>query len=159
MSSSYPASGVRHPPSEFMSLALEEARQAAASGDVPVGAVIERRGEVLAAAGNEREHRRDPTAHAEILAIRQAAQRLGGWRLTGCNIYITIEPCPMCAGAIYQARIDKIFYGAPDAKAGAAGTLMDIVGDPRLNHRVTVTGGILAEESASMLREFFLTRR
>ncbi|MCL4473434.1 MAG: tRNA adenosine(34) deaminase TadA [Actinobacteria bacterium] len=132
---------------------------AAESGEVPVGAVIERGGEVIAAAGNEREERRDPTAHAEILAIREAAKQLGGWRLPGCTIYVTVEPCPMCAGAIYQARIERLVFGAVDEKAGAAGTLMDITRDSRLNHQTEVVAGVLAEESAAILREFFSRRR
>jgi len=147
------------PDLEFMHIALAEARMAAESGEVPVGAVIVRGGEVIAVAGNEREEKKDPTAHAEILAIRLAARKLGGWRLFGCTIYVTVEPCPMCAGAIYQSRIDRLVYGAPDDKAGAAGTLMNIVQDERLNHRVEVTGGVLAGESAAILKEFFLSRR
>ncbi|MCL5883571.1 MAG: tRNA adenosine(34) deaminase TadA [Actinobacteria bacterium] len=143
----------------FMHIALSEARMAAESGEVPVGAVIERGGEVIAAAGNEREERRDPTAHAEILAIREAAKQLGGWRLPGCTIYVTVEPCPMCAGAIYQARIERLVFGAVDEKAGAAGTLMDITRDSRLNHQTEVVAGVLAEESAAILREFFSRRR
>jgi tRNA(adenine34) deaminase len=143
----------------LMGLALREAERAARHGDVPVGAVIARGGEVLAAAGNERELRRDPTAHAEIIAIRAAAEKLGGWRLTGCTIYVTIEPCPMCAGAIYMSRIERLVYGAVDEKAGAAGTLMDIVRDPRLNHQVQVDSGLLATEAASLLKQFFASRR
>ena len=142
-----------------MRVALSEARMAAESGEVPVGAVIERGGEVIAAAGNEREERKDPTAHAEMLAIREAAGRLGGWRLSGCTIYVTIEPCPMCAGAIYQARIDRLVFGAIDEKAGAAGTLMDITRDSRLNHQLEVVPGILAVECAAVLRDFFSRRR
>ena len=144
---------------DLMRLALREAERAAGHGDVPVGAVVARGGEVLAAAGNERELRRDPTAHAEIIAIRAAAEKLGGWRLPGCTIYVTIEPCPMCAGAIYMSRIERLVYGAVDAKAGAAGTLMDIVRDPRLNHQVQVDGGLLAAEAASLLQQFFASRR
>lgn len=143
----------------MMRLALEQARVAAARGEVPVGAVIERGGEVIAAAGNEREAQKDPTAHAEMIAIRDAAASLGGWRLPGCTIYVTIEPCPMCAGAIYQARIERLVYGATDDKAGAAGTLFDITSDERLNHRTDVTAGILADEAATILREFFSSRR
>ncbi len=143
----------------MMQLALEQARLAAEAGDVPVGAVIERGGEVLARAGNERERRGDPTAHAEILAIQGAAQQLGGWRLAGCSIYVTIEPCPMCAGAIYQARIQRLVFGAADDKAGAAGTLFDIIGDERLNHGVDVLAGVMAAEAAGLLREFFGERR
>jgi tRNA(adenine34) deaminase len=143
----------------YMKIALSEARMAAENGEVPVGAVIERGGEVIAVAGNEREEKKDPTAHAEIIAIRLAAERLGTWRLSGCTIYVTIEPCPMCAGAIYQARIDRLVYGAPDDKAGAAGTLMDIVRDKRLNHQTEVNAGILADECAAIMREFFSGRR
>ena len=127
--------------------------------NVPVGAVIERGGEVLAAAGNERELKRDPTAHAEMIAIREAARKLGGWRLAGCTLYVTIEPCPMCAGAIFLARIERLVYGAADDKAGAAGTLMDIVRDERLNHQVEVTAGVMAGEAAALLKEFFAERR
>ena len=143
----------------FMRLALRQAEQAAAQGDVPVGAVIERGGKVIAAAGNERELRRDPTAHAEIIAIRAAADLLGGWRLPDCTIYVTVEPCPMCAGAIYMSRIERLVYGAADVKAGAAGTLMDIVRDPRLNHRVEVRSGLLAADAADLLKTFFAGRR
>lgn len=143
----------------YMQQALEQARLAARRGEVPVGAVIERGGEIIAAAGNEREQRRDPTAHAEMIVIREAAAALGGWRLPGCTIYVTIEPCPMCAGAIYQARIERLVYGAADEKAGAAGTLYDITGDPRLNHETMVTGGLLADEAADILRAFFRKRR
>ncbi|MHB8966756.1 MAG: tRNA adenosine(34) deaminase TadA [Thermoleophilia bacterium] len=143
----------------FMELALEQAHLAAGRGEVPVGAVIERGGEVIAAAGNERELQKDPTAHAEMIAIRQAAERLGGWRLPGCTIYVTIEPCPMCAGAIYQARIERLVFGATDNKAGAAGTLYDIPRDERLNHFTDVTSGIMADEAASVLKDFFSSRR
>ncbi|MFA6000755.1 MAG: tRNA adenosine(34) deaminase TadA [Thermoleophilia bacterium] len=143
----------------YMRIALNEARMAAESGEVPVGAVIVYGGEVIAAAGNEREEKKDPTAHAEMIAIRKAAGKLGSWRLSGCTIYVTIEPCPMCAGAIYQSRIDRLVYGAPDEKAGAAGTLMDIVRDDRLNHQVVVDAGVLADESATILKEFFSLRR
>ena len=143
----------------YMKLAISEAEKAAQRGEVPVGALIESGGEVIAAAGNERELRRDPTAHAELLAIQQASARLGGWRLSGCTIYVTIEPCPMCAGAIYQARIEKLVYGASDEKAGAAGTLFDIPRDPRLNHCTEVTSGIMEDEAAALLRRFFAGRR
>ncbi|MHB1362070.1 MAG: tRNA adenosine(34) deaminase TadA [Thermoleophilia bacterium] len=143
----------------YMHIALNEARMAAESGEVPVGAVVERGGEVIAAAGNEREERKDPTAHAEIIAIREAAKQLGGWRLPGCTIYVTVEPCPMCAGAIYQARIERLVFGTIDEKAGAAGTLMDITRDSRLNHQTEVVAGVLAQESATILREFFSRRR
>jgi len=143
----------------YMRIALNEARMAADSGEVPVGAVIEHGGKIIAAAGNEREEQKDPTAHAEMIAIREAAKQLGGWRLSGCTVYVTIEPCPMCAGAIYQARIERLVYGAADDKAGAAGTLMDITRDPRLNHRTEVTAGVLENECAEVLREFFSGRR
>jgi len=143
----------------FMRIAISEAKMAAESGEVPVGAVIERGGEVIAAAGNEREEKKDPTAHAEMIAIREAAKLLGGWRLSGCTIYVTIEPCPMCAGAIYQARIERLVYGATDEKAGAAGTLMDITRDSRLNHQLDVIPGILEGECAEVLKDFFSKRR
>jgi tRNA(adenine34) deaminase len=144
-----------------MSEALTQARRGAALGEVPVGAVIVRDcdGVVIAAAHNRRELDLDPTAHAELLAIRQAASRLGAWRLAGCTLYVTIEPCPMCAGAIVLARLPSLVYGAPDPKGGAAGTLMDITRDPRLNHQVEVTGGVLADECGALIREFFAKRR
>ena len=143
----------------MMSLALERAREAEANGDVPIGAVVARGNELLAAAGNERELRRDPTAHAEILAIRAAAEALGGWRLPGTTLYVTLEPCAMCAGAIVLARIPSVIYGAPDPKAGAAGSILDVLDEPALNHRPQVTGGVLEDECAALLREFFATRR
>lgn len=143
----------------YMRLALREAERAATHDDVPIGAVIVRDGEVLAAAGNERELRRSPVAHAEMLAIEEAARHLKGWRLLNTVIYVTLEPCPMCAGAIVQARIPHLVFGAPDDKAGAAGTLYNIVQDPRLNHNVEVTGGVLEDESLALLREFFGRRR
>jgi len=143
----------------FMRLALREASRSAQHNDVPIGAVIVREGEVLAATGNERELRRDPTAHAEILAIQEAARRLGGWRLLSTIIYVTLEPCPMCAGAIVQARIPHLVFGAQDQKAGAAGSLYNIVQDARLNHKVEVTAGVLEDECLAVLREFFAPRR
>jgi len=139
--------------------ALVQARRAADLGEVPVGAVVVRDGEMIAAAHNRRETDFDPTAHAEVLVIRQAAVSLGAWRLEGCALYVTIEPCPMCAGAIVLARVPLLVYGAPDPKAGAAGTLMDITRDPRLNHRVEVIPGVLADECAAVMREFFARRR
>ena len=142
-----------------MRLAIDEARGAEAHGDVPIGAVVARDGEPLAAAGNERELRRDPTAHAEILAIRAAAEALGGWRLPGTALYITLEPCAMCAGAVVLARIPEVVFGAHDPKAGAAGSVMNILADPALNHRPQVTGGILADECAMLLEDFFAARR
>jgi tRNA(adenine34) deaminase len=138
-----------------MRLALREAVAAGEHGDVPVGAVVVRDGEVIGAGRNERELRGDPTAHAELLALRAAALTLGGWRLTGAVLYVTLEPCPMCAGAIQQARISRTVYGAPDQKVGAAGSVLDILGDPRLVHRVEVQGGVLATESLGVLRAFF----
>jgi tRNA(adenine34) deaminase len=143
----------------MMALAIERAREAEGHGDVPIGAVVAGDGEVLAAVGNERELRRDPTAHAEILAIRAAAEALGGWRLPGTTIYVTLEPCTMCAGAIVLARIPEVVYGAPDPKAGAAGSVFDILAEPALNHRPTVTGGVLESECAHLLTEFFSARR
>jgi tRNA(adenine34) deaminase len=143
-----------------MALALEQARAAEGHGDVPIGAVvIGPRGETLGAAGNERELRRDPTAHAEILAIRAAAAALGGWRLPGTTLYVTLEPCAMCAGAIVLARIPTVVIGAPDPKAGAAGSVLDVLAEPALNHRPEVVHGVLEQESAALLRAFFAARR
>jgi tRNA(adenine34) deaminase len=152
--------GVPTPADErLMSLAIEQARRAAGHGDVPIGALVARDGEPLAAAGNERELRRDPTAHAEILAIRAAAEALGGWRLPDTTLYVTLEPCAMCAGAIVLARIPEVVYGAPDPKAGAAGSVLDILAEPALNHRPAVTGGVLESECAGLLTKFFSARR
>jgi tRNA(adenine34) deaminase len=144
---------------DCMSLAIEQARRAEARGDVPIGAVLARDGEPLAAAGNERELRGDPTAHAEMLAIRAAAKVLGGWRLPGTTLYVTLEPCAMCAGAIVLARIPEVVFGAYDPKAGAAGSARDVLGEPALNHRPKVTGGVLADECAALLERFFAARR
>jgi tRNA(adenine34) deaminase len=143
----------------LMSVALEEARRAASWGDVPVGAVVARGEEILGRAGNQREHRNDPTAHAEVLALRQASEVLGSWRLDGCSVYVTLEPCTMCAGAIVLARVERLVYGARDPKAGFAGSLGDLVRDPRLNHRLEVSTGVLEEESGEVLRAFFRDRR
>jgi tRNA(adenine34) deaminase len=143
----------------LMALAIERAREAADHGDVPIGAVVARGEQVLAAAGNERELRRDPTAHAEVLAIRAAAETLGGWRLPETTLYVTLEPCAMCAGAIVLARIPAVVFGAPDPKAGAAGSVLDVLGEPALNHRPKVTGGVMEAECAALLREFFAARR
>jgi tRNA(adenine34) deaminase len=143
----------------LMRVALEEARRCLDHGDVPIGAVVARGDEVLAAAGNEREARGDPTAHAEVLALRAAAERLGSWRLEGCTLVVTLEPCAMCAGAAVLARVDRVVYGAADPKAGFVGSLGDLVRDPRLNHRAEVTGGVLEEESGDLLRSFFAERR
>jgi tRNA(adenine34) deaminase len=142
-----------------MRLALQEAERAAGWGDVPIGAVVTRGDEAVARAGNQRERLGDPTAHAEVLALREAAAALGTWRLAGATVYVTLEPCPMCAGAIVLARVDRLVFGAPDPKAGFAGSLGDLVRDPRLNHRVEVTSGVLAEECAEVLRQFFAGRR
>jgi tRNA(adenine34) deaminase len=144
---------------EMMRLALEEAERAVEHDDAPIGAVVARDADVLAAAGNERELRSDPTAHAEILALRAAAQRLGGWRIPDATVYVTLEPCAMCAGAIVLARITRVVYGAADPKAGAAGSVLDVLGEPRLNHRPHVEGGVLAAESAALLAPFFAARR
>ncbi|HWA54909.1 MAG TPA: tRNA adenosine(34) deaminase TadA [Solirubrobacterales bacterium] len=143
----------------MMLLAIERARAAEDHGDVPIGAVLARGEEVLGAAGNERELRADPTAHAEILAIRAAAEALGGWRLPETTLYVTLEPCAMCAGAIVLARIPQVVYGAPDPKAGAAGSVLDVLAEPALNHRPEVTGGVLEPECATLLREFFASKR
>jgi tRNA(adenine34) deaminase len=144
---------------ELMRLALAEAERAAGHDDVPIGAVVVREGEVLAAAGNERELRRDPTAHAEILAMRGAADRLGGWRIPDATLYVTLEPCAMCAGAIVLARVPRVVFGALDPKAGAAGSVFDVLAEPRLNHRPEVVSGVLADESAALLNAFFAVRR
>jgi tRNA(adenine34) deaminase len=143
----------------FMRLALREAEQATRHGDVPIGAVVVLDDEVIGAAGNERELRQSPVAHAEMLAIEQAAARMGSWRLLNTVLYVTLEPCPMCAGAIVQARIPRLVYGATDEKAGAAGTLYNICQDDRLNHCLDMTSGVLADESAALLRQFFQARR
>jgi tRNA(adenine34) deaminase len=143
----------------LMRRALDEARACLEHGDVPIGAVVARDGEAIATAGNQRELRRDPTAHAEVLALRGASQELGAWRLDGCTLYVTLEPCAMCAGAAVLARVDRVVFGAVDSKAGFAGSLGDLVRDPRLNHRATLTAGVLAEESSELLREFFRERR
>ncbi len=142
-----------------MGVALEEAAAAAAAGDVPIGAVIARDGELLARAGNERERALDPTAHAEVLAIRRAAEALGGWRLPGTTLYVTLEPCAMCAGAIVLARIPRVVFATPDPKAGACGSVLDVVADPHLNHRPLVESGLRADEAAAQLRDFFRARR
>jgi tRNA(adenine34) deaminase len=126
---------------------------------VPIGAVVVHRGEVVGAGHNERELRQDPTAHAETLALRSAAERLGSWRVLDSTLYVTLEPCAMCAGAIILARVPRVVFASADPKAGAAGSVLDILAEPRLNHRPEVLGGLLAEECAAMLREFFVSRR
>ena len=143
----------------YMLLALEESRAAAAIGEVPIGAVVVCDGAVVSRAHNRREVDTDPTAHAELLAIREASQRLNRWRLSDCTVYVTLEPCPMCAGVMHQARIARLVYGATDPKAGAVGTLYDLSDDERLNHRFEVTAGVRADESSQMLKEFFGTLR
>jgi tRNA(adenine34) deaminase len=143
----------------FMRLALREAERALEHDDVPIGAVIVHGGEVLAAARNERELRADPTAHAELLALRESSAKLGRWRLLDTVLYVTLEPCAMCAGAIVLARMPRVVYGADDPKAGAAGSVLDVLAEPRLNHRPAVAGGLLADESAALLRAFFASRR
>lgn len=140
-------------------LAIEQARLAESHGDVPIGAVIMRGGEVIAAAANERELDKDPTAHAELLAIRRAAAVLGGWRLPETTLYVTLEPCAMCAGAIVLARVPRVVFGARDPKAGAAGSVLDVLGEATLNHRPAVAGGVREAECAALLKDFFAARR
>jgi tRNA(adenine34) deaminase len=143
----------------FMRWALEEAERCIPLGDVPVGAVMVRGGEIIFGAGNRREHAKDPTAHAEMIAMQGVARILHSWHLDGCTLYVTLEPCAMCAGAIVLSRLDRVVYGAADPKAGFAGSLGDIVRDPRLNHRAEVTSGVLADDSSEILRAFFRDRR
>jgi tRNA(adenine34) deaminase len=143
----------------FMRLALREAARAGEQGDVPIGAVVVRAGEVIAAGRNERELRQDPTAHAEVLALREAATAVGSWRVLEATLYVTLEPCAMCAGAIVLARVPRVVYGASDPKAGAAGSVLDVLSEPRLNHRPEVEGGVLGEECGDLLSGFFASRR
>ena len=143
----------------FMRLALREAERALEHEDVPIGAVVVRDGEVVAAGHNERELRQDPTAHAEVIALREAARLAGTWRVLDAVLYVTLEPCAMSAGAIVLARVPRVLYGASDPKAGACGSVLDVLGEPRLNHRPEVNGGLLAEECGEMLSEFFASRR
>ena len=142
-----------------MRAALDEATLALGHDDVPIGAVVVHDGTLIAAGHNERELRSDPTAHAEILALQRASAVLGSWRLLDCTLYVTLEPCAMCAGAIVLARVPRVVYGTPDPKAGMAGSVLDVLGEPRLNHRPVVESGPLAEESAALLRAFFSERR
>lgn len=144
---------------DYMRMALAEAQAAAAAGEVPVGAIIVCNDRVIAAAHNQRETLRDPTAHAEMIAITQAAESLGAWRLEGCTLYVTLEPCPMCAGAIVQSRVPRVVYGAVDPKAGAVESLYTLLADERLNHRPDVTGSVLAEPCGEILTSFFRARR
>jgi tRNA(adenine34) deaminase len=143
----------------FMRLALREAEAALDHGDVPIGAVVVHDGEVIGAGHNERELRQDPTAHAELLALREASRVLGSWRVLESVLYVTLEPCAMCAGAIVLARVPRVVYGTTDPKAGAAGSVLDVLAEPRLNHRPNVAGGLLAGECASLLTAFFGSRR
>jgi tRNA(adenine34) deaminase len=142
-----------------MALALEQARAAAAAGEVPVGAVALREGRVVAARHNEREATGDPTAHAEMLALRDAATAVGGWRLTGVTLVVTLEPCPMCAGALLAARVDRLVFGASDQRAGSCGSLYNLCVDPRFNHELALTSGVRAEECANALTSFFSSKR
>ena len=144
---------------DFMREALIEAQKAFDQGEVPIGAVIVRNGKIIARDHNRREEQADPTAHAEVLVIREAGKALGGWRLLDTTLYVTIEPCPMCAGALVQARVSRLVYGAHDSKAGAVHSLYQITEDDRLNHRLEVTSGILAQEAADLMRKFFHSRR
>jgi len=143
----------------FMRLALREAERATAHEDVPIGAVIVRDGEVVAATHNERELRQDPTAHAEMIALREAARLAGTWRILDAALYVTLEPCAMCAGAIVLARIARVVYGARDPKAGACGSVLNVLAEPRLNHRPELAAGLMAQESAELLGAFFASRR
>lgn len=143
----------------FMRLALDEARAAESHGDVPVGAVVVRDGVVIARRHNERERTGDPTAHAEVLALRDAAASVGHWRLHDCTLYVTLEPCAMCAGAVVNGRVARVVFGATDPKAGAVRSLFHLADEPRLNHRAAIVSGVLADESAAMLKAFFAARR
>jgi tRNA(adenine34) deaminase len=143
----------------FMRLAIREAQAALDHDDVPIGAVVVHDGEVIGAGRNERELRQDPTAHAEVIALREASRSLGSWRVLDAVLYVTLEPCAMCAGAIVLARVPRVVYGTADPKAGAAGSVLDVLGEPRLNHRPAVAGGLLAAECAALLTDFFGSRR
>lgn len=147
------------PHERWMRRALDQARRAFEANEVPIGAVLVHQEQVIGEGFNQREMLNDPTAHAEMIAITQAAQALGSWRLLDCTLYVTLEPCPMCAGAIVQARIPRVIYGATDPKAGACHTLYSITDDPRLNHRALVLGGVLQEECRAILQEFFAAQR
>lgn len=143
----------------FMKEALSEAARAMGIGEVPVGAVVVLNGQIIGRGHNQRESTHDPTAHAEIIALRDAGQKMRTWRLTGAALYVTLEPCPMCAGALVQSRIDRVVYGADDPKAGSAGSLLNILQFPGFNHQVKITGGVLEKEAAALLRDFFQQRR
>jgi tRNA(adenine34) deaminase len=144
---------------QFMKLAIEQAKIAEENGDVPIGAVIVHQNQIIGKAYNQREQLKDPTAHAEIIALTQAAAFLESWRLNGCTMYVTLEPCPMCAGALVLARMDKLVYGCDDPKTGAVKSLYNIATDGRLNHRLKVTSGVLADQCSQQLQEFFAKRR
>lgn len=144
---------------DYMQAALDEARKAASLGEIPIGAVVVRGGEIIAAAHNMREILRDATAHAEILAIREACARLKSWRLSDCTLYVTVEPCPMCSGAIVNGRVGRVVYGCPDIKAGGAESIFNIITNPNLNHRAEVVSGVCEEECAAVMKEFFRKRR
>ncbi|HEX4010419.1 MAG TPA: tRNA adenosine(34) deaminase TadA [Solirubrobacteraceae bacterium] len=156
-----PASATRFFPRDeyFMRLALREAERAPEHDDIPVGAVVVKDGEVIGTGHNEREVREDPTAHAEMIALREAARALGSWRVLDSVLYITLEPCAMCAGAIVLARVPRVVFGATDPKAGAGGSVLDVMAQPRLNHRPQVESGLLAQDSADLLRSFFAAKR
>jgi tRNA(adenine34) deaminase len=154
-----PLANPLQPHERWMRAALAEAQSAFEAGEVPIGAVIVHEDRVIAAAGNQRESLNDPTAHAEMIAITQAAQTLGSWRLLDCTLYVTLEPCPMCAGAIVQARLPRVYYGAADPKAGACHTLFEVTSDIRLNHQAIVIGGLLKDEAKLLLQEFFAQQR
>lgn len=145
----------------FMGLALAQARRAAELGEIPIGAVLtdSASGEVIAAAHNMRESWRDATAHAEVIVIREACRRLGRWRLSGCTLYVTVEPCPMCSGAVVNGRVERVVYGCPDSKAGGAESIFNIIANPNLNHCAAVTGGVREEECAAVMKDFFKRRR
>jgi tRNA(adenine34) deaminase len=143
----------------FMALAIEQAQAALAHDDVPIGAVVELGGEAIAVARNERELLQDPTAHAEVLALRRAAEAVGSWRVLDATLYVTLEPCAMCAGAIVLSRIPKVVFGASDPKAGACGSVLDVTGEPRFNHRPEVRGGLMGDACGELLRAFFAARR
>ena len=144
---------------QFMQVALGLARQAATAGEVPVGAVVARQGEIVGSGWNRPVSSHDPSAHAEIIALRDAASRLGNYRLSGCTLYVTLEPCVMCAGAMLHARIERVVYGAADPKTGACGSVMNLFAEARLNHHTTVAGGVLSESASGLLQEFFGARR
>src|SRR5579863_6303553 len=159
MHTARPTSAIETEDVKFMRLALREARRASNEGEVPVGAVIVQNGRVIARAHNRPRHLNDPTAHAEILALRQAGRKLGNYRLTDCSLYVTIESCAMCAGAIIHARLRRVVFGARDPKAGADGSVLSVLNHPKLNHHVEVSKGVLADDCALILSEFFRARR